>query len=91
MLPAAGERHRMTERVDRSATALRLRLQKKGANLVLTGRNVQKLTDAKDELERLYGVRVPAVQADVSAGADNETVVENVVRQTWTRSAVLMC
>lgn len=64
---------------------------KEGANLVLTGRNVQKLTDAKDELERLYGVRVPAVQADVSAGADNETVVENVVRQAWTRSAVLMC
>lgn len=64
---------------------------KVGANLVLTGRNVQKLTDAKDELERLYGVRVPAVQADVSAGADNETVVENVVRQAWTRSAVLMC
>lgn len=64
---------------------------KEGANLVLTGRNVQKLTDAKDELERLYGVRVPAVQADVSAGADNETVVENVVRKAWTRSAVLMC
>ena len=66
---------------------------KEGANLVLTGRNVQKLTDAKDELERLYGVRVPAAQADVSAGADadNETVVENVVRQAWTRSAVLMC
>lgn len=64
---------------------------KEGANLVLTGRNVQKLTDAKGELERLYGVRVPAVQADVSAGADNETVVENVVRQAWTRSAVLMC
>ena len=42
-------------------------------------------------MERLYGVRVPAVQADVSAGADNETVVENVVRQAWTRSAVLMC
>lgn len=36
---------------------------KEGANLVLTGRTVQKLTDAKDELERLYGVRVPAVQA----------------------------
>lgn len=54
---------------------------KEGANLVLTGRNVQKLTDAKDELERLYGVRVLAVQADVSAGADNETVVGNVVRQ----------
>ena len=46
---------------------------KKGANIVITGRNVQKLEDAKEELERLYGVKVLAVQADVSAGADNET------------------
>ena len=28
-----------------------------GANLVITGRNVQKLTDAKEELERLYGIK----------------------------------
>ena len=28
---------------------------KEGANLVLTGRNMQKLLDAKEELERLYG------------------------------------
>ena len=44
---------------------------KEGANLVLTGRNMQKLLDAKEELERLYGVKVLPVQADVSAGADN--------------------
>ena len=54
---------------------------KEGANLVLTGRNVQKLTDAKEELERLSGVKVLPVQADVSAGADNEAVVGNVVKQ----------
>ena len=54
---------------------------KEGANLVLTGRNVQKLTDAKEELERLYGVKVLAMQADVSAGADNAAVVANVVKQ----------
>ena len=54
---------------------------KEGANLVLTGRNVQKLLDAKEELERLYGVKVLTVQADVSAGADNQAVVENVVKQ----------
>ena len=54
---------------------------KEGANLVLTGRNVQKLTDAKEELERLYGEKVLAVQADVSAGADNAAVVANVVKQ----------
>ncbi len=54
---------------------------KEGANLVITGRNVQKLEDAKEELERLYGVNVLPVQADVSAGADNETVVEHVIKQ----------
>lgn len=54
---------------------------KEGANLVLTGRNVQKLEAAKEELERLYGIKVLPVQADVSAGADNEKVVANVVEQ----------
>lgn len=54
---------------------------KEGANLVITGRNTQKLLDAKEELERLYGVKVLPVQADVSAGADNEAVVQSVVRQ----------
>lgn len=54
---------------------------KEGANLVITGRNVKKLEDAKEELERLYGIKVLAVQADVNAGADNEAVVGNVVKQ----------
>ena len=51
------------------------RMQKKGQILVLTGRNVKKLEDAKEELERLYGIKVLPVQADVSAGADNEAIV----------------
>ena len=55
---------------------------KEGANLVITGRNVRKLEDAKEELERLYNIMVLAVQADVNAGADNEAVVNNVVQQT---------
>ena len=55
---------------------------KEGANIVITGRNVKKLEDAKEELERLYGIKVLAVQADVSAGADNEAVVDHVVKQT---------
>lgn len=55
---------------------------KEGANLVLTGRNVKKLEDAKEELERLYGIKVLAVQADVSAGTNNEETVANVIRQT---------
>lgn len=55
---------------------------KEGANLVITGRNVKKLEDAKEELERLYGIQVLIVQADVNAGADNEAVVKEVIRQT---------
>jgi len=55
---------------------------KEGANLVLTGRNVQKLQDAKEEIEKLYKVKVLVVQADVNSGADNEAVVNNVIDQT---------
>ncbi len=54
---------------------------KEGANLVITGRNVKKLEDAKEELERLYGIKVLAMAADVSAGSDNEASVNEVVRQ----------
>ena len=54
---------------------------KEGCNLVLTGRNMKKLTDAKEELESKYGIKVLAVQADVSEGQDNKAVVENVVKQ----------
>jgi len=54
---------------------------KEGANLVITGRNMQKLLDAKEELERLYGVKVLAVQADISACQDNESVVRGVVEK----------
>lgn len=55
---------------------------KEGANLVITGRNMKKLEDAKEELERLYGIKVLAVQADVSSGKDNETMVAEVVKQS---------
>lgn len=55
---------------------------KEGANLVITGRNLAKLEDAKEELERLYGIKVLIVQADVNAGADNEAVVNSVIKQT---------
>lgn len=55
---------------------------KDGANLVITGRNVKKLEDAKEELERLYGIKVLTVQADVSDGSDNEAVVKNVIDKT---------
>lgn len=54
---------------------------KEGANLVITGRNMQKLVDAKEELERLYNIKVLAVQADVNNGADNEAIINGVVEQ----------
>lgn len=52
---------------------------KEGANLVITGRNVAKLEAAKESLEAEYGIKVLPVQADVSAGQDNEAVVQHVV------------
>ena len=55
---------------------------KEGANIVITGRNMQKLLDAKEELERLYGVRVLPLQADISADADNTAVAASVVEKT---------
>ena len=58
---------------------------KEGANLVITGRNVAKLEAAKESLEAEYGVKVLPVQADVSAGQDNEAVVQNVIDQAIER------
>lgn len=55
---------------------------KEGANLVITGRNVTKLEDAKKELEELYGIKVLALQADIAAGADNEKTANEVVKKT---------
>ena len=52
---------------------------KEGANLVLTGRNVKKLEEAKEELERLYGIRVLPIAADIAAGSDNEKTAKDVV------------
>lgn len=54
---------------------------KEGANLVITGRNLQKLEAAKQELEIQYDIQVLAVQADVNASADNELVVQKVVQK----------
>ena len=54
---------------------------KEGANLVITGRNMKKLEEAKEELERLYGIRVLPVQADISADGDNMATAAKVVRQ----------
>lgn len=55
---------------------------KEGANIVITGRNLQKLKEAKEQLKSLYGVKVLTVQADISAEADNKAIVASVVDQT---------
>lgn len=54
---------------------------KEGANIVITGRNLQKLQDAKEELERLYGIKVLPIQADISAGSDNAAIAAEVVQK----------
>ena len=54
---------------------------KEGCNLVLTGRTEQKLLDAKEELERLYGIKVLAIAANIRKEVDSEAIVEDVVRR----------
>lgn len=54
---------------------------KEGANIVITGRKLNKLQDAKEELERLYGVKVLPIQAEINAGADNRATAAAVVAQ----------
>ena len=55
---------------------------KEGANIVITGRNVKKLEDAKSELENKYGVKVLILQADINANADNLAIAQHVVEET---------
>ena len=55
---------------------------KEGANLVITGRNQQKLDQAKSKLEEQYNIKVLVISADVSAGADNRTIVQQVIDKT---------
>ena len=59
---------------------------KEGANLVLTGRNEKKLLDAKEELERLYGIKVLPIAADVSAGENNEEKVALFCHSVFARA-----
>lgn len=55
---------------------------KEGANIVITGRNLKKLEDAKLSLEAEYGIRILPVQADISAGSDNTATAADVVAKT---------
>lgn len=54
---------------------------KEGANLVITGRNVEKLEKAKQDLEGKYGIKVLAISADISEGSDNEKIASDVVKK----------
>lgn len=54
---------------------------KEGANIVITGRNLKKLEEAKAEIESLYGAKVLPVQADISAGADNAAIAAEVAQK----------
>lgn len=54
---------------------------KEGANIVITGRNQKKLDDAKEELERLYGIKVLPIAADISAGQDNAAIAKMVAQK----------
>ena len=60
---------------------------KEGCNLVITGRNTKKLDDAKEELERLYGVKVLACQADggveEQVAASSPSTSSGAVRSRW--------
>ena len=56
---------------------------KEGCNLVITGRNVEKLERAKEELERLYGIKVLALAADISEGQDNEAIAKGVADKAY--------
>lgn len=62
---------------------------REGANLVITGRNITKISDAKEELEGLYGVRVLPVQADGGEEEQVKTVIDEAVREFGTIHALI--
>lgn len=54
---------------------------REGANLVITGRNVSKLEGAIKDLQEKYGIKVLALQADVNADNDNDSLVSDVIEE----------
>lgn len=53
---------------------------KEGADLVITGRSLEKLEAAREELERLYGIRVLPVQADGGVEENVKQVIETTIK-----------
>jgi NAD(P)-dependent dehydrogenase (short-subunit alcohol dehydrogenase family) len=62
---------------------------KEGANLVITGRGVEKMEAAKEELERLYGVKVLWVQADGGVEEQVQHVIDETVKTYGRIDAVI--
>lgn len=62
---------------------------KEGANLVITGRNTAKMENAKEELERLYGVKVLWVQADGGEEEQVKHVIDETVKAYGRIDAVI--
>ena len=53
---------------------------KEGANLVITGRGMAKMEAAKEELERLYGIKVLPVQADGGVEEQVKHVIDETIK-----------
>ena len=62
---------------------------KEGADLVITGRNIKKMEDAKEELERLYGVKVLWIQADGGVEEQVKHVIDETVKTFGRIDAVI--
>jgi short-subunit dehydrogenase len=59
--------------------ALAMEFGKKGSKILITGRNVQELSKAEQELKQ-SGIAVHTLQSDVSIEADNKRMSEEAVR-----------
>ncbi|MDO5844335.1 MAG: SDR family oxidoreductase [Methanocorpusculum sp.] len=54
---------------------------KEGANLVLTGRTVERLQNAKDKLEKEYGIKVLSIAADGGKEDDVKRAVAETIKE----------
>lgn len=52
---------------------------KNGANIVITGRNEKKLLEAKEELEKLFSIKVLPLVANINKNDNVEEIVKNVI------------
>lgn len=54
-----------------------------GSNLVITRRVAERLQQAKEQLEKVYGVKVLAIVADGAKEEDVKNVIEQAIRTFW--------